>query len=113
MNLPDDFQFSQSSLQDFADCPRRFYLKYIRQLHYPAAESAPLREFEQSMERGKQFHHLVHQHQIGIRPEALTETIPDELIETWWENYLRDALKDLPTRRFPEITLSAPLASRR
>src|SRR3954447_9656722 len=109
MTLPEDFQFSQSSLQDFADCPRRFFLKYIRQLHYPAPESAPLRDFEESMERGKQFHHLVHQHQIGIPAEALTETIPDDLIGAWWENDLRDALKDLPARHFPEISLSVPL----
>jgi len=116
-NSPVDWQemlsFDQSKLQDFADCPRRFYLKHIRQLHYPAPESAPLRDFEESMERGAQFHHLVHQHQIGIPAEALAETIPDEQIESWWENYLRYALKDLPAHRFPEITLSAPLAGRR
>ncbi len=113
IGLPDDFQFSQSSLQDFVDCPRRFYLKYIRQLRYPAPESAPLRAFEASMERGAQFHHLIHQHQIGIPTEALAETIPDDVTEVWWNNYLNNALADLPARRFPEITLSAPLAGRR
>ena len=105
--------FDQSKLQDFVDCPRRFYLKHIRQLHYPAPDSAPLRDFEESMERGAQFHHLIHQHQIGIPAEALAETIPDDMMDTWWEHYLRYALVDLPARRFPEITLSAPLAGRR
>ena len=114
MNLPDDFQFSQSSLQDFADCPRRFYLKYIQQLHYPAAESAPLRDFEESMERGTAVppphSSAPDRHSSG---GACRNAIPDETIETWWENYLRYALNDLPARRFPEITLSAPLAGRR
>ncbi len=36
MALPSDFQFSQSSLQDYVDCPWRFYLRYIRQLAWPA-----------------------------------------------------------------------------
>ena len=40
--LPDDFQFSASSLQDFVDCPSRFYLRSIRGLRYPAPESEPL-----------------------------------------------------------------------
>lgn len=116
-NSPVDWQemlaFDQSKLQDFADCPRRFYLKYVRQLHYPAPESDPLRDFEQHMERGKQFHHLVHQHQIGLAEEALADTIPDDTVGAWWDNYRAHALTDLPPRRFPEITLSAPLAGRR
>ena len=114
---PADWQstisFDQSKLQDFADCPRRFYLKYIRQLRYPAPESEPLRQFEEHMERGAQFHHLIHQHQIGIAAEALEAMIPDEQVEAWWKNYLAYALTDLPPRRTPEITLSAPLAGRR
>jgi hypothetical protein len=105
--------FDQSKLQDFADCPRRFYLKYIRQLHYPAPESAPLREFETHMEQGAQFHQLVHQHQIGISAEALEETIPDDQVGDWWDNYIAHALTNLPARRYPEITLSVPLAGRR
>ena len=111
--LPDDFQFSQSSLQDFADCPRRFYLKYVRQLRYPAPESEPLREFEAQAERGALFHHLVHQHLVGLPADALAETLSDETVAAWWDNYLAYGLADLPPRRYPEITLSAPLAGHR
>ncbi len=111
--LPDDFQFSQSALQDFADCPRRFYLRYVRQLRYPAPESEPLREFEDHMECGAQFHHLIHQHLIGIPAELLDESIGDDTVGAWWDNYVAYALADLPPRRSPEITLTAPLAGRR
>ena len=39
--LPPQFAFSQSSLQDYMDCPRRFQLRYLDRLIYPAAESEP------------------------------------------------------------------------
>lgn len=114
MNLPADFQFSQSSLQDFADCPRRFFLKYVVGLQYPAPPSAPLRLFEEHMAQGVQFHRLVHQHFVGIPANLLAETIDDERVETWWANFLAyDQLNQLPSERRPEITLSAPLADRR
>jgi len=35
-NLPAPFTFSQSSLQDYYDCPRRFELRYLSRLIWPA-----------------------------------------------------------------------------
>ncbi|MCC6801709.1 MAG: PD-(D/E)XK nuclease family protein [Anaerolineae bacterium] len=113
MKLPDDFQFSASSLQDFVDCPRRFYLRCVRQLVYPAAEAEPLRPFEQHVERAVRFHHLIHQHQIGIPVDALEAMLPDEIVAQWWKDYRAHAPADLPEKRLPEITLSAPLGDRR
>ncbi len=112
-DLPDDFQFSASALQDFVDCPRRFYLKYIKELRYAAPPSEPLRAFEQQAERGARFHRLAHQHQIGIPARALAATLHDDVIAAWWESYLAHPPADLPAKRLPEITLSAPLADRR
>ncbi|HVU12125.1 MAG TPA: PD-(D/E)XK nuclease family protein [Phototrophicaceae bacterium] len=111
--LPEMFVFDQSKLQDFVDCPRRFYLKYVRQLRYPAPESAPLREFEQQMERGSQFHHLVHQHLVGIPADMLEDTISDDAVGAWWDNYLAYGLADLPPTRLPETILTVPLAGKR
>jgi hypothetical protein len=45
--LPLDFQFSQGSLQDYVDCRRRFQLRYLDQLAWPAVEAEPLLEHEQ------------------------------------------------------------------
>lgn len=113
MILPDDFQFSASNLQDFVDCPRRFYLRYVRGLRYPAAEAEPLRAFEQHVERALRFHQLIHQHRIGIAADALEASISDETVGAWWDSYLAHAPADLPPSRFSEITLSAPLGDRR
>mgnify|MGYP007064289961 CR=1 FL=1 len=39
MPLPVDFQFSQNNLQDYLDCARRFELRALRRLAWPAAQS--------------------------------------------------------------------------
>ena len=37
--LPPDFHFSQRSLQDYVDCRRRFQLRYLQHLAWPAVEA--------------------------------------------------------------------------
>lgn len=113
MTLPTDFQFSQSSLQDYADCPRRFELRYLKRLNWPAAESEPIREQEDHMRRGAAFHRLVHQHLLGIPDRDLEATIADETVRQWWAHFRAGALDGLPPQRTPEITLTAPLATHR
>jgi predicted RecB family nuclease len=111
--LPSDFQFSQSNLQDYVDCPRRFELRYLKRLNWPAAEAAPMREQEDHMQRGATFHRLAHQHLVGIDADVLSASINDEGVRGWWEAYLKSGLDGLPEQRYPEITLSAPLAGQR
>jgi len=113
MKLPPRFQFSQSNLQDFVDCPRRFYLRYVMDLQYPAPQSAPLQEFELHMQQGEQFHRLAQQAILKIAPDALAETIDDDRVFGWWENFLASGLTGLPEDRHPEIMLSVPLAGYR
>ncbi len=67
------FSFSQSSLQDYVDCPRRFQLRYIEHLAWPAIETEPLLENERRLREGQQlFHRMVQQHLIGLPVEKLT-----------------------------------------
>lgn len=109
MNLPEDFVFSQSSLQDYADCARRFELKYILNQRWPAPEVDDMLEFERLMEQGQRFHHLVHQHLVGIPPERLRERIEDNDVRRWFDAYLKNGLTGVPASRHPETTLSVPL----
>jgi len=72
MTLHLSFPFSQSSLQDYLDCPRRFELRYLRQLQWPAVESEPVLENECRQPEGQLFHRLGQQHLPGIPLEKLT-----------------------------------------
>lgn len=100
-------QFSQSSLQDYQDCARRFELRYLKQVKWPAVETEPMLEFERHMHQGEAFHRLVEQHLIGIPVDRLK--ISDEPLCKWWNNYLKHGLIGLPNERQAEVTLYAPV----
>jgi CRISPR/Cas system-associated exonuclease Cas4 (RecB family) len=118
---------SQSSLQDYVDCARRFQLRYLERLSYPAVESEPALENEKHLQEGEYFHRLVQQYLIGIPGEHISKLANTPNLQRWWENFLAD--KDLrgltPLRSasgalredlgglYPEATLSAPLGNYR
>jgi CRISPR/Cas system-associated exonuclease Cas4 (RecB family) len=113
MTLPTDFQFSQGSLQDYMDCPRRFQLRYLLRLAWPAVEAEPALENERRLQQGAAFHRLVHQHVLGLPAERLSRAVTDEDLSRWWHNYLVSAPAALQGARYPEIVLSAPLSGYR
>src|SRR5512145_2120598 len=103
---------SQSSLQDYVDCPQRFKLRYLDRLSYPAIETEPALENEKHQQEGEYFHRLVQQHLIGIPAEQVGRLANTENLRRWWENYVH--AKDLTGLRdlsglHAEVTLSAPL----
>jgi CRISPR/Cas system-associated exonuclease Cas4 (RecB family) len=114
---------SQSSLQDYMDCARRFKLRYLDRLSYPAAETEPTLENEKHQQEGEYFHRLVQQHLIGIPAEQIAKFANTANLQKWWENFQSD--KDLRDLRegspnggksaglYTEATLSAPLGKHR
>ncbi len=118
--LPAGFQFSQGSLQDFRDCPRRFELKYVEQRAWPALISEPAMAVERRMLLGAAFHRLVQQHLAGLTPGQVEAALIDplrpadgeELLE-WWHAYLAARPAELPGQRFVEYPLAARLAGQR
>ena len=116
--LPPGFQFSQRSLQDYVDCQRRFQLRYLEQLVWPAVESEPLIEHESQMQAGADFHRLVQRYLVGIPAERLSAMLASSGSSTsdlqrWWENYLQFS-NIVPVKgQLVESSLSAPLHSYR
>lgn len=120
MILPQEFQFTQGSLQDFADCRRRFQLRYLLRQAWPAVPSEPVLELERTMQQGARFHRIVQQHLLGLPVERLTPMAQEDNLSHWWQHYLHfsqggglEALTGPGPRRYPEITLSAPLSAYR
>jgi len=114
MSVPVDFVFSQGSLQDYVACPRRFQLRYLLEMAWPAPEMEPIPEVERHQEQGRIFHRLVQQHALGIPAERLSAQVHDVDLERWWHNYLASPPPTLPAGRvWSEIGLSIPLGGRR
>ena len=120
MPIPEDFQFSQASLQDYVDCRRRFQLRYLLKLAWPAPAAEPADEYETHVRDGQAFHRLIHQHQLGLPAERLTAQAEVEAqvegpgnLASWWNSYLSHPPENLPTLRYPEVTLSAPVGGHR
>jgi CRISPR/Cas system-associated exonuclease Cas4 (RecB family) len=88
MPLPVDFHFSQGSLRDFLACPRRFQLRYIERMAWPAVEAEPYLEREQHLKRGALFHRLAEQKLKGIPAEALAPLADASGTTAWWRAFL-------------------------
>ena len=110
MPLPANFTFSQASLQDYSDCPRRFQLRYVLRVRWPAAREDSIAAWEQKAQLGAAFHRLVQQHTVGIPKDALTANMRLSKLQKWWENYLQTPPVMPSTLRQPEVRLTTPLS---
>jgi CRISPR/Cas system-associated exonuclease Cas4 (RecB family) len=110
MLLPENFQFSATSLQDYADCPRRFQLRYLMQLAWPAPQVDPVDEHEYLYQMGREFHRLAHQYLLDIPAEALSASVSDDELRRWWGAFLLHATPLLAGENaIPEVGLSTSL----
>ena len=111
MPLPSSLTFSQASLQDYADCPRRFQLRYLLDVRWPAAHDGSISEWEARAQLGSAFHRLIYQHTVGIPIEALARTIEAEDLRRWWHAYLDTPPAGISGAvRQSEVRLTAPLS---
>ncbi len=116
MNLPETFAFSQSNLQDYIDCPYRFYLRYILRTKWPALVVDDALEFEQRGQTGARFHRLVQQYLLGVPEARLTELAaadPEPDVARWWDDFLTAIPPLLEGERNVEMTLGASLQGQR
>jgi hypothetical protein len=118
MNTLTDFQFSPSNLQDYLDCRRRFQLKYIYKVSWPAIQAEPLHNVEESLEIGIKFHHLTHQFSFGIEFTKLNPTNSYSQLTDYWTQFLDSSQEggllhpvwQPDVQRYPEVTLFTYIA---
>jgi hypothetical protein len=94
--LREDFVFSQSNLQTYSDCARRFWLSYVQRLPWPAVEASPVQEAEYVMRLGDSFHRALQRAESGIEPELIAAQLEDPL-DSWFASYRQHRPRDLPT----------------
>lgn len=102
--------FSANSLQSFSDCERRFELKYLEELQWPAVEAEPVLKSERFLADGRRFHEMIHQDILGI--PVVEPSFDDDPIFNWWSTY--QALNPIQEDgdRYPEKTLVSTLKDR-
>ena len=116
MRLPENFNFSQSNLQDYLDCHYRFYLRYIRHMKWPALVVDDAADFEQRGQTGARFHRLLQQYLLGLPEDRLSDLAaadPAKEVLMWWQNFLHHVPPWLSGRQSVETTLSTTLAGHR
>lgn len=116
MKLPRDFDFTQSNLQDYVDCPYRFYLRNGLRLKWPALMVDEALKFEQHGQLGARFHQLVQQYLMAIskdRLDALAAADPDPKMHLWWENFINHVPDKLTGHKFVETILTSVLSDQR
>jgi CRISPR/Cas system-associated exonuclease Cas4 (RecB family) len=113
MTITAPFTFSQSSLQDYNDCPRRFQLRFIDKVHWPAVETAPILENEHRQIEGQIFHRMVQQYFIGLPEEKITLLASTDNLRRWWENFLTQGPKRANGLNFTELSLAARIGKHR
>lgn len=110
--LASDFTFSQHSLSDFKDCPRRFYLKYMARQPWPLVEVSPQTldalQYREDLRRGALFHRWVERYWLGL-PDP--PDLGDPTLARWWERFIQTDFSDLPSQRLPEVELVAALGA--
>src|SRR6185503_18104549 len=101
--------------QDYTDCARRFKLRYLDRLSYPAVETEPTLENEKHLQEGEYFHRLVQQHLIGIPADQIAKLANTPPLQRWWGNFQSFRQTNLAslTNCLTEVTLSAPLGNYR
>lgn len=106
-------RFSATSLQDYVDCPRRFQLRYVLELPWPALDTTTPGDQEQRARLGHDLHRMIHQHLADL-PVASPAAAPAESpLPGWWQAYLKFAAQWQNWRIVPEVALSAPIAGQR
>jgi hypothetical protein len=100
-------------LQDHADCPRRFQLRYLDHMSWPALESEPADEFELRQTKGLAFHRLIQQHWLGLPAEKLAGLAASANLDQWWHNFVTTAFGIEDYAKVAELALSGSVGEHR
>ncbi|MDX1616473.1 MAG: PD-(D/E)XK nuclease family protein [Candidatus Promineifilaceae bacterium] len=99
-----------SRLSDLEACRRRFQLRYLERLAWPAQPEDEAAV--QRMELGARFHRLMQRYHLGLSLvfEGGSRAPAEPELARWWAAFRELGPDTLPGRRLPEVSLTVPLA---
>ena len=105
--------YSQSNLQTFLDCQRKFELKYLRRQIWPAIQTEPILLIEEHIKNGNQFHLMAQQFFTGLQPDVILSQTNNQILQDWWISFLKFAHQFENHHCQPEVFISSNLKTRR
>lgn len=103
--MRDAITYTYAKLAVFQDCQRRYQLRYGQQLPWPFV---PLgEEVEAALDRGRQFHQMVHRHFLNL--PLTSGEIRDVELHAWWLQFQKSPPLLPAGERLSEISLTIPL----
>lgn len=103
-------RLSQSALSAFSRCARRYYLRFVRRLEWPAPLTGSEQEWERSLRRGESFHLLIQQQALGMDVDRIVTAAQDDELARWWKSWRRWAPAPPAGRLFTELELEVAAA---
>lgn len=105
--MEETFTLSRTRLADFTACRRRFQLRYMDRLPWPAAPAEEA--VEESILLGQSFHRLAQRYYLGLVVDS-AEIADAELQRLWWR-FTRQK-PTLPSgSRYPEVSMTVPIGN--
>jgi hypothetical protein len=100
-----ELTLSRRQLADFLACQRRFQLRYLEHLPWPAAPTDD--HLQQSLLQGQLFHQLLQRYFLGVTPDE--DALGSDQLRQWWQAFQQHGPALPPGRRLPELTLTVPI----
>lgn len=103
-------QFSQTQIQDYLFCPRRYFLSHIQKITWPEPVSPSFEKIEESNRQGKAFHLFINRLIQGVSYKELISQVYETDLNQWLKNFKK--YNPLPdnAKIFSEIEISAIFA---
>ena len=97
--------FSRYKLTTFLACQRRFQLRYVAEMPWPAepADAA----WREASRRGRAFHRILQRHFLDLPVEE--PAAGDPALQRWWRTFQEQGPSIPPGERRPEETLTVPV----
>ncbi len=103
--MEEPLTLSRTRIADFLVCRRRFQLRYLTKIPWPATRRDS--DTERSRQLGERFHKVLQRHFLALPVGDEVESEP--LLKYWWRLFRSYEPRIPDGRRLPELSLTVPI----